>query len=430
MNKSWWKLCLCLTAFAAAPALAADWPQWRGPNRDGISRDTGLLKTWPQGGPRILWSFEKAGAGYGCPVVVGGKLFILGSDDPDKGDKEFALCLDTKDGSEIWRKPLETAAGGYSYGWGSGPRSTPTVDGEHVYVLGAKGDLQCLKVADGSKVWGINLVKDLGGRIPGWGYSESVLIDGDHLICTPGGARGTIAKLNKKDGKVVWRSTDVKDGAQYSSLVICNFGVKQYVTLVSAGTVSVRATDGGLLWRSRAGANGTAVIPTAVVDDKYVFATSNYGSGCGLIELTADGTDNVKMKEVYLNKAMVNMSGGVVRVDDYIYGCHDRGNWVCLDFKKLSADNDRPASETRKIGKGSIIQADGRFYCYAEGDGVCTLVEASPKEWKEAGKLTLPKKSQFPRRGGHIWTHPVVANGKLFLRDHEMLHCFDVKGLD
>ena len=410
-------------------SLAADWPQWRGPNRDGISKDTGLLKTWPQGGPKVLWSFEKAGAGYGCPTIVGDKLFILGSDDPEKGDKEFALCLSTKDGSEVWRKALDTSAGGYSYGWGSGPRSTPTVDGDRVYVLGAKGDLQCLKVADGSKVWGISMVKDLGGRVPGWGYSESPLIDGDHLICTPGGGKGTIAKLDKKTGEVVWQSADLKDGAQYSSIVISNFGVKQYITLVTAGSVSVRASDGKLLWRSKAGANGTAVIPTAIVDDKYVFAFSNYNASCGLLELTPDGTDNVKMKEVYINKALVNMSGGAVRIGEHLYGYHSRG-WVCLDFKKLDNENDKPVSDSRKIGGGSIIHADGRFYCYSEGSGTCFLVDASPKEWKEAGKLELPKKSQFPRRGGHIWTHPVIANGKLFLRDHEMLHCFDIKGLD
>jgi outer membrane protein assembly factor BamB len=414
----WWS--------AALPVFAADWPQWRGPNRDGIGKDTGLLKTWPQGGPKVLWTFEKAGAGFGCPVVVGDKLFVLGADDAEKGDKEFALCLNVKDGSEVWRKPLDTSSGGYSYYWGSGPRSTPAVDGDHIYVLGAKGDLQCLKIADGTKVWAISMAKDLGGNIPGWGYSESPLIDGDHLICTPGGGKGTIAKLNKKDGSVVWRSLDLKEGAQYSSLVISNFGVKQYITLLSAGAVSVRASDGKLLWRSKAGANDTAVIPTAIVDDKYVFAFSNYNSSCGLLELTADGTDSVKMKEVYTNKALINMCGGAVLVGDHLYGHHARG-WVCLEFKKLDKDDDKPVSESRKIGGGSIIHADGRFYCFNESDGSCTLVDANPKEWKECGTLQLPKKSQLPRRGGHIWTHPIIANGKLFLRDHEMLSCFDIK---
>lgn len=426
------RLCawICIWGLISPPLQAADWPQWRGPNRDGISKDTGLLKTWPKDGPKLNWTFETAGAGYGCPVVVGDRLFILGSDDPDKGDKEFALCINVKDGKEVWRKPLDTSAGGYSYGWGSGPRSTPVIDGDKVYLLGAKGDLQCLKTSDGSKVWGVNLVKDLGGQIPGWGYAESVLIDGDHLVCTPGGNKGTFAKLDKKDGSVVWRSANVTDGAQYSSIVVSNVGVKQYITLVSAGTLSVRASDGKLLWRNKAGANGTAVIPTAIVDDKYVFGFSNYKASCGLLELSPDGTDNVKMKEIYSNKALVNMSGGAVRIGDYLYGHHSRGNWVCLDFKKLDNDNDKPASETRKIGGGSIIYADGRFYCYAEGSGACSLVEASPTEWKEVSKFEIPKKSAFPRRGGHIWTHPVIANGKLFLRDHEMLHCFDIKGLD
>jgi outer membrane protein assembly factor BamB len=413
----------------AAGAPAADWPQWQGPNRDNHSRDTGLLKEWPKDGPKLLWTFDTAGAGFGSPVVVGDKVFVLGSDDPDKGEKEFALCIDMKEGKEVWRTPLETATGDYSYGWGSGPRSTPTVDGDKVYVLGAKGDLRCLTTADGKKVWGVNLKKDLGGGIPGWGYSESVLIDGDHLVCTPGGNKGTLAKLDKKTGEVVWRSTDLKEGAQYSSIVTTEVGVKQYVTLLRSGTVGVRASDGKLLWQSKAGANGTAVIPTAIVHDKYVFATSGYGSGCGLLELTPEG-DGVKMKEVYLNKAMTDKHGGVVRVGDYIYGSSERGGWTCIEYLKLSNDNDKETWKSNKLDSGSICYADDRLYCYGEGKGTCVLIEASPKGWAEHGRFTIPKASKFPRRGGHIWTHPVVAQGRLFLRDHEYLFCFDVKGLD
>lgn len=413
------------------PLLAGDWPQWRGPNRDGHSKDTGLLKQWPKDGPKLLWTFEKAGVGYSGPAIVGDRLYILGSDDPDKGDKEFFLCINVKDGKEVWRKEVGTSAGGYSTGWGGGPRSTPTVDGDHVYILGAKGDLQCRKVSDGEQVWTLNINKDLGGRMQNnWGRTESVLIDGDHLICTPGGDKGAIACLDKKDGKVIWRSKELTDPAAYSSLVINNYGVKHYVTLLASGVVGVRASDGKLLFKSAAGKNGTAVIPTAVVNDKYVFATSGYGSGCGLLELTTDGTDSVKAKEVYLNKAMINHHGGIIRVGEYIYGFSDKGGWVCLDYLKLDKDKEDPVWKSSKLDKGSLVYADGLFFCYGQGKGVCAMIEATPKEWKELGRFEIPQKSKTPRKSGAIWTHPVVANGRLFLRDHEYLFCYDVKGLD
>ncbi|MCE9532140.1 MAG: PQQ-like beta-propeller repeat protein [Planctomycetes bacterium] len=423
-------LALAVCLLGATTAISADWPQWRGPNRDGISKDTGLLKAWPTAGPKLLWTFEEAGVGYGTPAVVGDRLYILGSEDPEKGDKEFLTCINSKDGKIVWKKELDNSAGGYSTNWGSGPRSSPTVDGDFVYVLGARGDLQCRKVSDGSKVWGISLVKDLGGKIPGWGYSESILIDGENLLCTPGGAKGTIACLKKATGAVVWRSTELTEGAAYSSIVISNVGVKQYITLVPGGTVSVSAAEGKLLWKSPAGKNGVAVIPTAVVNDKYVFVTSGYGSGCGLLELTADGKDGVKMKEIYLNKAMLNQHGGVINFENFLYGFSDKGSWLCLDYLKLDKDNETPAWKSSKLDKGSITFADGHFYCYGQGKGVCVLIEANPKEWKETGRFEIPKKSKFPRRSGAIWSHPVVANGKLFLRDHEVLSCFDVKGLD
>ena len=417
-------------ACATSAAIAADWPQWGGPNRDNISKETGLLKSWPDGGPKLLWTFDAAGAGYSGPAIVGDRLYILGCDDPEKGDNEFALCVSVKDGKEIWRQKLETSPGKYTTGYGAGPRCTPTIDGDFLYVLGARGDLQCRKISDGSKVWGLNLVKDFGGKIPGWGYCESVLIDGDHLLCTPGGAKGSIACLNKKTGDVVWRSTDLTDGAAYSSLVINNFGVKHYVTLLPAGVVGVRASDGKLLWRSAAGKNFIAVIPTAILHDKYVFATSGYGSGCGLVELTPDGKDGLKAKDVYLLKVMQNHHGGVILIDDYIYGYSDKGGWMCLDYLKLEKDVEEPVWKNNKLEKGSLSFASGHFYCYGQKKGECVLVEANPKEWKESGHFEIPQKTKFPRKSGGIWTHPVIANGKLFLRDNELIFCYEVKGLD
>jgi len=420
---------------ASTIAQAADWTQWRGPNRDGHSADKGLLKTWPSEGPKLNWTFDTAGVGYGSPAVVGDRLYILGAEDPEKGEREFLVCIGTKDGKEIWRQKLDNSAGNYSANWGGGPRGTPSVDGDHVYILGPRGDLQCRKTSDGSKVWGINLVKDLGGKIPNWGYSESVLIDGDRLLCMPGGNKGTIAALDKKTGDVIWRSTDLTEGASYSSLVINNYGVKHYVTIAPSGLVGVRASDGKLLWRSAAGKNGIAVCPTPVVNDKFVFGTSGYQSGCGLVELSPDGPDAVKAKDIYLSKTMQNHHGGVIRVGDQLFGYSDKGGWMCLDYLKMETDKEDPLWKSDKLSKGSLIYADGQFYLYSDVKkdkdlfGTCVLIDANKKEWKESGRFVLPQMTQHPRRSGRVWTHPVVANGKLFLRDHELLFCYDIKGL-
>ncbi len=424
---------LALSLTAPAPKGAAvtdDSPQWRGPNRDGHSPSTGLLKTWPADGPKLLWKSDKLGAGYSCPAVAGDKLVVLGAEDAKEGTKEFALCLNPADGKQVWRTPIETASGKYLYQWGSGPRGTPTIDGDFVYVLGAKGDLLCLKLADGSKVWDKNLVADLGGGVPQWGYSESVLIDGDRLICTPGGAKGAIASLDKKTGDVRWRSTDLKDPAAYASPVITDAGgVKQYVTQTMQSVCSVRADDGKLLWRKTDLSYRIAVIPTPVVYQDHVFVTSGYGAGCELLKLSKDG-DGVKADKVYTSKVIANHHGGVVRVGEHVYGHSDTGGqWVCLPFLK-SKDGEEPKPEwtSKKLEKGSITYADGLLFCYGERTGDLVAIEASPKDWKEIGRLKLPEKSKLERRMGQIWPHPVVAHGKLWLRDHEMLFCFDLTG--
>ena len=409
----------------AALATAADWPQFRGPNRDDVSKETGLIKTWTKDSPPpLVWTFDKGGAGFSGPAVVGDRLYTMGSDDPDQGKDEYVFCLSTKDGTELWRTPVGTAAGRYNFGYGNGPRSTPTVDGDRLYALGAKGDLLCLTLAKGEKVWHKNLVSDLGGGIPGWGYAESVLIDGDHLICTPGGGKGTLAALDKKTGEVVWRSSGLTDGAQYASPIIAEVGgVKMYVTMTKAGVVAVRAKDGKFLWRNSAGANGTAVIPTPVFDGENVFVTSGYGSGCGLIKLTADSSGGVTATEVYRSKLMVDQHGGVVRLGDYIYGHSDRGGWLCIEYKE---NRDKPVWDSGKLGKGSILYADGSLYCYSEGNGTLAKIKATPDGWEEQGRFTIPKRTKI--RGGAVWTHPVIANGKLYLRDKNYIFCYDVKG--
>jgi outer membrane protein assembly factor BamB len=406
---------------------AADWPQWRGPNRDGVSAEKGLLKQWPSEGPKLLWKADLGGVGYGSPAVVGDRLYILAAEDAAEGRKEFAVCLNTKDGTPVWKKDLPVGEGGYSTGWGAGPRSTPTADGEHVYLLGARGDLSCRKAADGTEVWAVNLKKDFGGAIPGWGYSESVLIDGDKLLCTPGGKDGTILALDKKTGKKLWQSAELKDGAGYASILAADIaGVRQYITQTMQSAVGVRAADGKLLWRVADLKRAVAVIPTPVIDGNLVFLTSGYGAGCELIKLEKDG-DGVKATVAYTkNPAVANHHGGVIRVGDKIYGHSDRGNrWLCFDYKKGDED---PVWASTSLGKGSLTYADGHFYCLAENPKKTTvcLIEATPDGWKEKGRFDLPEKTKTERKGGAIWAHPVVANGKLYLRDHELLFCYDV----
>ena len=408
------------------PALAAaDWPQWRGPNRDGVSAETGLLKQWPKGGPKLAWQANLDGVGYGSPVVVGDRLYITAAADADNGTGEYALCLDTKTGKQLWKTDLPAGEGKYLTGWGSGPRSSPTVDGDAVYVLGARGELVRMNAADGKVVWDLNLKKDFKGAIPTWGYSESVLIDGDRLVCTPGGKDGTVLCLEKKTGKKVWQSEELTDAANYSSLVPADVGgVRQYVTQTATSAVGVRAKDGKLLWKKNDLKRGVAVIPTPIVHDGLAFFTTGYGAGCELFKLTSkDGATDAE-KVYSQNKTMVNHHGGVVRIGDYVYGYTDNGGkWICMEYKAEPAD---PVWESKELDKGSLVAADGHLYCYGQKAGECVLIEASPKEWKEKGRVTIPQESKFPRRSGLIWAHPVVANGKLYLRDHELLFCYDI----
>ena len=420
-------LAVLALSMTAAPS-DADWPQWRGPNRDGISKETGLLKTWPKGGPTLLWTFEKTGLGYSSFSVVGDVLYTMGAVDEANGNQEFVLAVDHATGKELWRTPIGAF---YPNRWGGGPRGTPTLDGDRLYSLGGNGDLACLSRDGGKVVWQKNLKKDFKGQMmSGWGYSESVLIDGDNLICTPGGPEGTIVALSKATGETVWRSTDLKDPAAYASLIVAEVGgVRQYITMTNKGVVGVRARDGKLLWSNPVGANPTAVIPTPVFYKDHVFVTSHYGAGCGLVRLTPDG-DGTKAEKVYANKAIMNHHGGVIRVGEYVYGHTDSGGggWVALEFLKSDkADGPEPASKFR-FDKGSAVYADGSMYLFGQSKGEVVKVVPSPDEWTEQGRFTIPKTDPSRSPSGGVWAHPVVAHGKLFLRDQNYLFCYDIQG--
>lgn len=413
--------CLLLPAvllILPLPARADDWPQWQGPNRDNVSKETGLLRTWPKHGPKLLWKYEQAGAGYSGPAVVGDRLYSLGANDRN----EFVFALNVKDGTRLWSTEVAPAL---RQDKGDGPRGNPTVDGDLLYALGGQGDLVCVETATGKKRWQKSLKKDLGGEMmSGWGYAESPLVDGDKVLCTPGGKQGTLAALDKKTGKVLWRSKGLTDKAAYSSIVVGQVGgVRQYVQLTKDGVVGVAADDGRLLWRYPEPGYRTAVIPTPIFHDGYVFATAGYGAGCDLIHLVPSG-GGAKAEKVYANKNLVNHHGGVVLVGEHLYGYSDGRGWVCLDFQTGKVVWD----DKKDLGKGSLTCADGQLYCYAEDSGTLALVEASPAGWKENGRFPIPEKSTIRKRGGtKFWTHPVVANGRLYLRDQDLLFCFDVK---
>ena len=319
-----------------------------------------------------------------------------------------------------------TTGDGFKFndGWGGGPRSTPTIDGDRLYVLGATGDLVCLNRADGKEVWRKNLVTDFGGKVPVWGYAESVLIDGDKLVVTPG-AKGGVVALDKTTGATVWQCKELTDQAGYSSLVpVVVGGVRQYAQQTMAHGIGVRADDGKLLWEVGEIGRKVAVIPTPVVAGDLVFFTSGYSAGCETYKLAADGKGGTTAtKQFSKNKVVSNHHGGMVQVGDYVYGHSDAKQWVCFDYK---TGPDEPTWASNKLPKGSVTFADGCLYCYSETDGTLAKVKATPDGWDEVARFKIPKTSPIRPRQGKVWPHPVVANGKLYLRDYELLYCFDI----
>lgn len=408
-----------LTLVAAREKMAKenplDWSQWRGNNRDARSQETDLLKEWPKDGPKLLWTNDGLGMGYSGPAIVKNKLYIQGTD----GDNATVVfCIDMKNGKTLWKTPIGAV---YNNGWGDGPRGTPTVDGNLVYALSGVGDLVCLNANTGKKIWAKNLVSDFGGKVQSWGYSESPLIDGNRVVVTPGGSQCFVA-LNKKNGDLIWSSTGLDDAAQYSSIIKGSVGkVPMYMNMVKGGLVGISAEDGRFLWRFEKTGNPTAVIPTPIYQEPFVYSTSGYGTGCGLVKLTADGS-NVNAEEVYFNKTMKNHHGGVLLQDGHIYGYSDGVGWLC---QKLD-DGEMVWRERKALDKGSVAFADGMLYCYGEEDGTCVLAEATTEGWTEKGRFTIPQHTAFDRKKGKVWTHPVIADGKLFLRDQEFLFCFDI----
>ena len=385
----------------------ADWPQWRGPDRSGLSMATGLLDTWPASGPPLLWSASNLGGGYGSIAVSGDRIFVQGR----RGGDSVASSLDRADGRMIWTKVLGP---GGTNDRGSGPRSTPTVDGDRLYVLTETGDLVCLRRGDGTVVWQRNILRDFRARNLNWLVSESPLVDGRHVIVTPGGRNAGMVALDKLSGETVWTTRELSDEAGYASAIAADVdGVRTVMTLTSAGGVGVRVSDGKLLWRFRRVANRTANVATPIFHDNQVFYTSSYGTGGVLLGLEARD-DGIEAREIYFTRDMQNHHGGVLLVDGYLYGFHN-SVLTCLEFA-----TGRRMWRDRSIGKGSLTYADGHLFVLSENN-VVGLVEATPTGYREKGRFRIAD------AGLPSWAHPVVAGGRLYIRNQGTLAAYHVQ---
>jgi len=389
---------------AASPA---DWPQWRGPDRTGLSAESGLLRQWPPSGPTLVWTTSGVGAGYGSVAAKGDRIFVQGL----KNNDSAVLALNRTDGKLVWSKVLGRGGGNEQ---GHGPRGTPTVDDDRLYVLTENGELACLKAADGAVVWQRNILKDFGGRNIQWLISESPLVDGGNVIVTPGGRGAGIVALNKMSGATIWTSKELSDPAGYASPVIADVqGVRMVMTLTSAAGVGVRASDGKLMWRYPKVANGTANIATPVFFDNKVFYTSNYDTGGALLGLSQEGGE-IKAREVYFTRDMMNHHGGVVLVNGFLYG-FSNAILTCLEFA-----TGKVAWRNRSVGKGSLTFANGDLYLLGE-DNIVGLAEANSTEYRERGRFKIPD------QGWPSWAHPVVSGGQLFIRNQNTLAAYDVR---
>jgi len=397
-----------LTAGAAGQSgPAGDWPQWQGPDRSNVSRETGLLKQWPASGPPLAWSVPGIGAGYGAVAIKDDRIFVQGS----AGGRSVVYALNRADGKGLWSKALGAAG---SNDRGSGPRSTPTVDGDRVYVLTESGDLACLKAQDGASVWQRNILKDFGGRNINWLLSESPLVDGNRVVVTPGGSSAGMVALDKMSGQTIWVAKELSDEAGYASAIVADVqGVRTIMTLTGEAGVGVRAADGKLMWRQRNVANRTANITTPIFFDNKVFYTSAYGTGAALLGLTAQGGE-IKAQEIYFTREMQNHHGGVVLVDGYLYGFNN-SILSCLKFS-----TGETMWRNRSVGKGSLTYAEGHLYLLGE-DNVVGLAEAAPGAYKETGRFKIADK------GLPSWAHPVVSGGRLYIRNQDTLAAYDVR---
>ena len=442
MNKSYLKLRWLLNVqllssafFILLPSVthAEDWPQAQGSNRDNKSAETGLLDRWPDGGPELLWTFRNSGVGYSGPAVVGDCVYIMGG----RNGLTELLAINATSGKLRWSKTVSNKIFDFEgNSWGAGPRATPTVTDEMVYALAGDGELVAFDT-EGEFCWQVNMVSNLGGSVSivdagepetyGWGYCWSPLVDNNKVICVPGGDQGMVAALDRKTGKVIWRSESLTGGATYSSPIKATVnGIEQYIVMTQSGIAGIAAIDGELLWNyKRDRPYPDVVIPTPVYYNQQVYASVG-SAGCDLIRLTKQNEGSFDATHVYFSRNMKNELGGFVLLNGHVYGSSARRGWVCQAFGSGDLEwYSKRVSDS--LGEGSIAYADGSLYLYAEREADVAIIEAVPEGYRENGRFTLPEESQMRAPSGKNWTHPAIAGGKLYLRDQELLFCYDIE---
>jgi len=400
---------------------AAGWPQWRGPNRDGKSPDTGLLKSWPADGPKQMWKVTGIGQGFSNVSIGGGLIYTTGRKEagsPAQGPpaksvfsregKRLHMTAIDMQGKVKWRKNV-TEAYVRSY---KGARATPTYDNGNLYLETGTGVVGCYDAKTGETKWTRNM-KEFDAKRIQWGFTEAVLIVGDLAVVSPGGEKSFMVALNKATGETVWQS-GAFGGAQYSSPIYVVYqGVPMIINGAHKGLIGVHAKTGKILWTKEFASGNVASVPTPAFSDGYVFWAVGYGRGGICLKLSVSG-EEVTVTEVWRSKDMDCHHGGYVILDGYIYGNH-RNGWTCLDLK-----SGQKQWFAEGVGKGSLTYADGMAYLYGEKEGKAALAAFSPKGMAIAGTFSVPG-------SGPSWPHPVVAGGRLYLRYDETLYCFNVK---
>ncbi len=413
----------------ATSAFAEDWPAFRGPNRDGISKETGLLKTWPKEGPPIAWTAKNLGLGYGTPTIAKGMIFGMGTRD----GKDGVWALTEADGKELWFTPFDDPRPLDRGRQNNGPSASPTFDDGKVFAVSSKGKLVGLDAKTGKLDWERDYVKEFGGKVPAWGFTDSALIDGDKLICVPGGEKAAVVALNKKTGKDIWQSEIAggggNGGGYCSPQKVKLAGADMYVVLMgaSAGVVGVSSETGKLLWeyKGKPAGGGTAQIPMPIVTGDNVWVSCSYSGGSALLKISADGSDKFAAAEVkaYKKPELNNHHGGMVKVGDYAYFGHNQndGNPVCVDLKSGDIKWGPEKNPAGGNGSAAVLLADGLLY-FRYQNGTVVLIEPSPDKLQVVSSF-----KEADRSGKESWPHPVIVGGKLYLRDQDKLVCYDVK---
>jgi outer membrane protein assembly factor BamB len=408
--------CICVINVSAA-----DWPQWRGPDRSGVSKESGLLKQWPSGGPKLVWQVDDLGDGYSTPVVVGTRIYFLSNTGMDN---EFVQARSTVDGKVIWTTRIGNVGNPNQNPPYPKARSTPTIDGNNLYAFGSDGDIACLETKTGKIRWTKNVRKEFAGQPGEWAYAESPLVDGDLVVVTPGGAEATMIALNKKTGAVVWKSAipNGEPAGYASAIVVQAAGRKQYVQLLSKGMVGVDAKTGQFLWRYADVAKGPAQYFTPVARGEQVYGGA-LGVGGGMVQLTAT-QNGVSAEQVYFKRGLPNGIGGALVIGDYLYGTDVTQKLLAVEFT-----TGKVLWEKENFGWGSVAAADGLLFVHLIS-GEIALVEATPAGFRDKGRFAppnQPKKKQVGQYPEGAFAYPVIANGRLYIRDLGTLWAYDVK---